>query len=93
MLKREIFGVFTKGTHIGSTTQGYDSANVIAVTMKDKTIAICYFDLSTTTCVMGQFEDEVGYSAMRTLLSQIRPVEIIIEKDALPTELEKMLKN
>ena len=35
----------------------------------------------------------MSYSTLRTLLSQVRPVEIVMEKDTLPPELVKMLKN
>ena len=65
----------------------------MAVQKQDNLIAVCYFDLSTTSCVLGQFEDDVAYSALRTLLSQVRPVEIIVEKDSMPMDLHKMLKN
>ena len=92
MVNREIFGVFTKGTHVGSTTQGYEPSNVMAIARDSDQIAVSYFDISTSSCVLGQFQDDIAYSALRTLLSQIRPVEIIHEKDSLPPDLHKMLK-
>ena len=92
VVKREIFGIFTKGTHVGGV-QGYEPSFVMAIQKEGSIIAVCYFDISTSSCALGQFEDDLSFSALRTLLSQVRPVEVIIEKDSVPNEMLKMLRN
>lgn len=68
VVKREIFGIFTKGTHVGGV-QGYEPSYVMAIMKEADTIAVCYFDLSTSSCTLGQFTDDISYASLRTQLS------------------------
>ena len=61
VVKREIFGIFTKGTHVGGV-QGYEPSYVMAIQKDEDTLAVSYFDLSTSSCALGQFEDDVSYT-------------------------------
>lgn len=54
---------------------------------------VCFFDISISKCYIGCFSDDSAYSILRTTLAQIRPVEVIIEKDKVLEDIEKMLKN
>ena len=56
-------------------------------------IGVCYFDISTFKCYLGSFDDSINYATLRTVITQIRPVEIIYDKDNINNEIEKMLKN
>lgn len=71
----------------------YEPNYVLAIRKDGSEIAVCYFDVSTHSCFLGQFDDDSTYSSLRTLLSQIRPVEIAYEKNAIPNDLVKMLKH
>ena len=48
-MKREIFGIFTKGTHVGGV-QGYEPSYVMGIMKDGDLIAVCYFDVSTSNC-------------------------------------------
>lgn len=52
VVKREIFGIFTKGTHVGGT-QGYEPSYVMGIYKEGEQIAVCYFDISTSSCALG----------------------------------------
>ena len=89
-VKREIQKVYSKGTF---APLDYEPSYCMAIYFEMDWIGCCYFDLSTRQCYMGQFQDDPLYSSLRTLLSQVRPVEIIIERDQLPPDLLKLVKN
>lgn len=52
IVKREIFGFFSKGTHV-SGVQGYEPNFILSIYKECSTIAICYFDISTSQCSLG----------------------------------------
>ena len=56
-------------------------------------VGVCYFDISTFKCHIGSFEDSINFSTLRTIISQIRPVEILYDKNNIDKDIEKMLKN
>lgn len=77
----------------GDKLSTYDPNYVLALKKNGAHIAISFFDISTNKCFIGQFEDDATYSMLRTVVAQIRPVEIILEKNCVPVEIEKLLKN
>ena len=62
-----------------------------------------FFDVTTLRIAVGQFEDDKSWSRLRTLVAQIRPVEVIMERQAMgdftlayetyASEISKMLRN
>lgn len=56
-------------------------------------MAVSFFDISTNKCFVGQFEDDPTFSTLRTTIAQIRPVEVILERNCVPPEIDKLLKN
>ena len=50
---------------------------------------MCYFDVASQKAYVGSVTD----SQLRTLMTQVRPVEIIVERNQLPADLIKMFKN
>ena len=91
VMKREVLATYTKGTFV--VNSHYESNHVLAIRRENMEIGVAYFDISTHSCFVGQFEDTESFTNLRTLLSQIRPVEIVYEKNSLPPDLAKMLKN
>ena len=86
--------VYSKGTFMGGDKLStYDPNYVMALKKSGAHIAISFFDISTNKCFIGQFEDDPTYSVLRTVIAQIRPVEIVLEKNCIPVEVEKLLKN
>jgi DNA mismatch repair ATPase MutS len=98
VVKRELFGIYSKGTFVSTDPEVQSKTNfeanyVLAINKELANICVCYFDVSTMQCYMGQFVDDTCYSNLRTLISQIRPVEVIYERDSIPSEMIKLLKN
>ena len=91
-MKREVLATYTKGTFV--VNSHYEPNYVLGIRREtDTEVGVAYFDISTHSCFIGQFEDGDSYSNLRTLLSQIRPVEVVYEKNSIPTDLAKLLKN
>ncbi len=42
-------------------------------------MGVCYFDISTFKCYLGSFEDNINNTILRTIITKIRPVEIIYD--------------
>lgn len=81
-VNREVQGCYSKGT------QGIESW-VLCVRQHQSDLALCCFDIASQKAFLGQ----VNAAQIRTLLSQFRPVEIVIERDSLSAEVMKMLKH
>jgi len=47
-------------------------------------VGISFFDISTSKCFIGRFVDDNNFASFRTLISQVNPIEVLIEKDAMP---------
>ncbi|TNV85716.1 hypothetical protein FGO68_gene17605 [Halteria grandinella] len=90
---RDVCQVITKGTIIGAERSSYEPNYVMAIKKSGAHIAVSFFDISTNKCFLGQFVDDQFFSQLRTTISQIRPSEVILEKNCIPPELEKLLKN
>lgn len=92
--EREITQIFSKGTYNNISKDAYEQQYVMAICKNDKNnFGICYFDISTFKCYLGSFDDSPNCSMLRTVLSQVRPVEVIYDKDNIGKDLEKMIKS
>ena len=83
----------TKGTFKDSNQLGYEPKFVLSVKKYANEIGVTFFDVQTLKIYIGQFIDDEALSNFRTLLCQIRPVEVIHEREIMNSELIKMLKN
>ncbi|TVU09494.1 hypothetical protein EJB05_42970, partial [Eragrostis curvula] len=105
VVRREICAVVTKGTltegeslltnpdlsYLLSVTESYQHCST-----KDQegcTIGVCIVDVSTSKFIIGQFQDDPERHGLCSLLSEMRPVEIIKPAKMLSPETEKALKN
>ncbi|KAK1294157.1 DNA mismatch repair protein MSH6 [Acorus calamus] len=103
VVKREICAVVTKGTltegELLSTNP--DSAYLMSVMERCQTpenqnegvviIGVCMVDVSTNRCLLGQFEDNMERQCLCSILSELRPVEIIKPSNVLSSETEGAL--
>ncbi|XP_072995622.1 DNA mismatch repair protein MSH6 [Typha latifolia] len=105
VVKREICAMVTKGT----LTEGEsllvnpDASYLMSVTenyqfmenqnKKDIVIGLCMVDVSTSKFIIGQFEDDSERHWLCSILSELRPVEIIKPSKMLSPETERVLKN
>ncbi|GAB4841765.1 DNA mismatch repair protein msh6 [Ancistrocladus abbreviatus] len=102
VVKREICAVVTKGT----LTEGEmmsanpDASYLMAVTesssisldqREERIYGVCVVDVATSRIIIGQIKDDMECSALCSLLSEVRPVEIIKPAKQLSPESEKVL--
>ena len=79
--------MYTKGTFVptDNVPQSYEPNFVMSVRIEStKEVGVCFFDISTSKCFLGQFTDDINYAAFRTLISQVNPVEMVVERDEIP---------
>ncbi|PAN12331.1 hypothetical protein PAHAL_2G259800 [Panicum hallii] len=105
VVRREICAMVTKGT----LTEGEhllanpDPSYLLSVTESLQqssnksqdtcTIGVCIVDVSTSKFIVGQFQDDPERHGLCSILSEMRPVEIIKPGKMLSPETEKALKN
>uniref|UniRef100_A0A804UDM6 DNA mismatch repair protein n=1 Tax=Zea mays TaxID=4577 RepID=A0A804UDM6_MAIZE len=105
VVRREICAVVTKGTliegehllanpdpsYLLSVTESYQrSPNKSQDTC---TIGVSIVDVSTSKFIVGQFQDDPERHGLCSILSEMRPVEIIKPSKMLSPETEKALNN
>ena len=66
---------------------------MLALKKHGKEIGVCFFDVTTLEIFVGQFEDDELFTALRTLTCQIRPVEVVHERELTNSEVLKMLRH
>lgn len=94
--------MYTKGTFIDPSASSYEPKYILAlqacIDIKNLLrttvyiIGVTFFDVSTLKIHIGQFKDDETFTALRTLICQIRPVEVIIENDMQCKEILPLLK-
>ncbi|CAO2194436.1 unnamed protein product, partial [Urochloa humidicola] len=105
VVRREICAVVTKGTltegehllanpdpsYLLSVTESYQQS--LKKSQDTCTIGVCIVDVSTNKFIVGQFQDDPERHGLCSILSEMRPVEIIKPGKMLSPETEKALKN
>ena len=66
---------------------------MLAIKKHGEEIGLTFFDVTTQEIYIGQFFDDDLLTSLRTLACQIRPVEIIHEREMVGSDLLNMLKN
>ncbi|XP_038987619.1 DNA mismatch repair protein MSH6 isoform X2 [Phoenix dactylifera] len=105
VVKREICAMVTKGTLTDgeSLLANPDTSYLMSITencqcfenhKKGETIiGLCVVDVSTSKFMIGQFEDDSDRHCLCSILSELRPVEIIKPSKVLSPETERVLRN
>ncbi|XP_062194119.1 DNA mismatch repair protein MSH6-like isoform X2 [Phragmites australis] len=105
VVRREICAVVTKGTltegesllvnpdpsYLLSVTESYQHSS--KKSQDACIIGVCIVDVSTSKFIVGQFHDDPERHGLCSILSEMRPVEIIKPAKMLSPETEKALKN
>ena len=81
----------TKGT-FKAKDQNYEAKFVLSIKKHGAEVGVCFFDVTTSQVCVGQFQDDDLMTGLRTLSCQIRPVEVIHERDYSSSDVVKMLK-
>ncbi|CAI2371577.1 unnamed protein product [Moneuplotes crassus] len=92
--KRAITCIYTKGTYSDPNNQDYQSRYILVFKHDhENNIGLGFFDIGTLQFFMGYYKDDEGFSQFRTLVNQIRPVEVIFDRENTREELINILKN
>ncbi|XP_020521076.1 DNA mismatch repair protein MSH6 isoform X2 [Amborella trichopoda] len=103
VVKREACAVITKGTLAEGEMMSMnpDASYLMSVTEDihtsmdekndDTILGICIVDVSTSKFMLGQFGDDAERRRLCSILSELRPVELIKPTGALHPETEKVL--
>ena len=84
----------TRGTYQCKEDIGYEPKFILAYKKLHNEIGVSFLDLTTSKIYIGEFiEEDESWQNFRTLICQIRPVEIIQERDLAGSDIAKMLKN
>lgn len=94
VIKRELSCVLTGGT-LTDETMLLDEMSTFCMSIKqcEQQFAACFVDTATGEFSTTEFEDDVDYAQFETLIAQIRPREIILEKGHISSRAVRILKN
>ena len=104
---REVAAKYTKGTFLKpipiedflkgkeDDDQELDTKYVLLYLYneEDNVFGINYFDITTLQFFIGQFKDDSMRNKFRTLITRIRPIEVLCETKFLKSDMSKMLRS
>jgi DNA mismatch repair ATPase MutS len=78
-VNRELVEIATRGTFCKTDQkqQAYEPKYILCYKKSGMDIGVTFFDVTTLKIFIGQFEDNEDLQKFRTLICQIRPIEII----------------
>ncbi|KAF3909313.1 hypothetical protein ABW20_dc0109324 [Dactylellina cionopaga] len=97
IIRRELECVLTGGTLVDETMLQNEMATycvAIKESMEDgvPSYGICFVDTATGCFSLAGFQDDVDATKFETLVAQIRPKELVLEKGCLSTKALRILK-
>ncbi|PVI02334.1 DNA mismatch repair protein Msh6 [Periconia macrospinosa] len=98
VIRRELAAVLTSGTLVDpGMLQGDMSIYCMAIKEIDRdnlpAFGIAFVDTATAQFYMCEFTDDIDLTKFETLIAQIRPGELLIEKACLSAKALRILKN
>ncbi|KAI8805196.1 DNA mismatch repair protein msh6 [Cladochytrium replicatum] len=100
VIRRQLTSVLTAGTLIDSSLLTQDMHTYcMAVKESDMsessgpTFGICFVDTSTAEFSLCQFVDDAERTQFETLLLQLKPKELVLEKSRISTKTNRIIKN
>ncbi|KAF1982551.1 DNA mismatch repair protein Msh6 [Aulographum hederae CBS 113979] len=98
VIRRELASVLTAGTLVdGGMLQDDMSAFCVALKEFDRdnlpAFGIAFVDTATAQFQITEFTDDVDMTRFETLVAQIRPRELLVEKSCLSTKAKRILQN
>ncbi|URE02376.1 DNA mismatch repair protein [Musa troglodytarum] len=105
VVKREICAMVTQGTLMEgeSLFTNPDTSYLLSIAEHFRSlevpgkggvvIGLCVVDVSTSKFMVGQFEDDLERHWLCSILSELRPVEVVRPSKALSPETERIIKN
>lgn len=94
VIRRELTCVLTAGTLVDDAMLVNEmSTYCMAVKQEETRFAISFVDTATGAFYITQFDDDVDYTQFETLIAQIRPGELVLEKGVISQRAVKILKH
>lgn len=94
IIKRELKCVLTGGTLTDEGMLVDDlSTFCMAIKQDGARFAVCFVDTATGAFQVAEINDDVDYSQFETLIAQLRPRELVLERGNLTAGANKILKN
>lgn len=94
VIRRELSCVLTGGTLVDDAMLVDEmSTYCMSVKQEETQFAVSFVDTATGAFYITQFEDDTEYSQFETLIAQIRPGEVILEKGVISQRAVKIIKN
>lgn len=99
IIRRELSCVLTGGTLVDETML-MDEMSTFCVAIKEAmsedgmpAFGVCYVDTATGAFSLNQFVDDVDYNTFQTVIAQLRPKELILEKGVISPLAFRIIKN
>ncbi|KAI5808526.1 DNA mismatch repair protein msh6 [Peziza echinospora] len=99
IIKRELGCILTGGTLVDENML-QDEMSLYCVSIKESidsddcpSFGIAFVDTATGAFQMTEFKDDLDYTKFETFVAQIRPRELILEKNEISTKAIRILKN
>ncbi|KAK9234381.1 muts domain V-domain-containing protein [Lipomyces kononenkoae] len=99
IIRRELSCVLTGGTLVDETML-VDEMSTFCVAIKEATsdtgtptFGICFVDTATGAFSMTEIEDDADYNLFQTVIAQLRPKELILEKGCISPLVVRIIKN
>ncbi|CAM6117172.1 unnamed protein product [Calypogeia fissa] len=108
VVRREVCAILTKGTIVDGEMleTSPDAAYLMSITEmapahqensvspeNSATMGVCFVDTSTSHIMLSQFDDDAARSRLRSVLSELRPVELIKPRGVLTEATERAIKD
>ncbi|KAH9551678.1 hypothetical protein CY35_09G025900 [Sphagnum magellanicum] len=100
VVMREVCAVITKGTLVDGDMVAVSSAPLLMFSLTEcclpegaSMIGVCVVDASTSCFQLGQFEDDATRTCLCSLLSELRPVELITPRGQLSSPTLRALRD
>ena len=99
IIKRELTSVLTSGTLVDGDFLTSDMSTY-CMSIKEKNnsfglpeFGICFIDTSTAEINLSHFTDDKDRTQFETIITQVNPKEVILEKNQISKEAIKIMKN
>ncbi|KAI7863174.1 muts domain V-domain-containing protein [Spinellus fusiger] len=100
VVRRELSSILTAGTLVDTSLLTSDMGTYCMAIKEEVStettlplFGICFVDTSTAEFNLAFFQDDINRTLLETLLIQVNPKEIIIEKGYLSAKTERLIKN
>lgn len=97
---REVCAVITKGTMVDGDIVATSSEASVMLSLTERplhndasVLGLCVVDASTSSFQLGQFEDDAARTRLCSILTELRPVELIIPRGLLSTATSRALRD